>query len=449
MNGKTLEQILSDIRAHLEADDLQAALRALERLRPADQADVFGDLPAEDQARILPRLNLEDSADILEELSDEEAADLAERLAPQRLARILDQMEPDEAADLLGDLAPQHAAETLQEMQDADEVRPLMLHPDETAGGLMTSEFLVLRAGMTAADAIEALRQWAPTSDSSYYLFVVDRSDHLVGVVSLRDLVVASPDRCLVEIMDREVIRVPAETDQEECARLMSRYDLLALPVVDAEGRLVGVITHDDLVDVLQEEATEDLQRFGGAQPLGRPYLSVGVLESVRKRVWWLLLLFVTETFTGTVLRHFEHHLQAAVALAFFVPLLIGTGGNAGSQTTSTIIRAIAVGDIRLRDGLRAWLHEMRVGLILGVAMAAIAFVRALTWGTTSQIGMAVGLSILAIVVWANSVGAVLPLIATKLRIDPTVVSGPFMSTLVDATGLFIYFTIAGAILGL
>ncbi len=449
MNGKTLEQTLSEIRAYLEIDNLEAALRALERLRPADQADVFGDLPAEDQERILPRLSIEDSADILEELSDEEAVDVAERLPPGHLARILDEMEPDEAADLLGDLPPQHAAETLREMQDADEVRPLMLHRDETAGGLMTSEFLVLRAGMTAGDAIVALRQWAPASDSTYYLFVVDRNERLVGVVSLRALVVAEPDRCLADIVDREVIHVHTGIDQEECARLMSRYDLLALPVTDDEGRLVGVITHDDLVEVLQEEATEDLQRFGGAQPLGRPYLSVGVLPNVGKRIGWLLLLFVTGTLTGTVIRHFEHQLNEVVALAVFVPLLIGTGGNAGTQTTSMIIRAVALGEIKLGDGLRVWFHEVCTGLLLGAAMGAVALVRALTWGVSSQLGLAVALSIVAIVVWANSVGALLPLVATRLRIDPTVVSGPLMSTIVDATGLLLYFTIAGVILGL
>ena len=322
-----------------------------------------------------------------------------------------------------------------------------MLHRDETAGGLMTSEFLVLRAGMTAADAIAALRQWAPSSEAVYYLFVVDRSDRLVGVVSLRSLVVAEPSRCIADIMDREVISVHAGTDQEECARLMQRYDLLALPVINGQGKLQGVITVDDLVDVLQEEATEDLQRFGGAEPLNRPYLSVGIFANVSKRVWWLLLLFVTETFTGTVLRHFEHQLQAVVALSFFVPLLIGTGGNAGTQTTSTIIRAMALGDIGPRDALRVWFHEVRTGLLLGAVMAVVAFVRAMTWGTTAPLGVSVGLSIMAIVVWANCVGALLPLVATRLRIDPTVVSGPFMSTVVDATGLFLYFTIARAVL--
>jgi magnesium transporter len=209
----------------------------------------------------------------------------------------------------------------------------------------------------------------------------------------------------------------------------------------------VGIITVDDLVDVLEEETTEDIQRLGGAAPLDRPYLTTDVLTVAWKRIGWLLLLFVTETLTGTVLRHFQHELDTMVALVFFVPLLIGTGGNAGSQTTSTIIRALALREVDFRDFLKVVWHEIRAGVLLGVVMGGIAFGRALTWGTGTTMALAVSLSIFAIVVWANGVGSVLPLLAARLRIDPTVVSGPFMSTLVDATGLFIYFTIAKFIL--
>jgi magnesium transporter len=278
---------------------------------------------------------------------------------------------------------------------------------------------------------------------------VVDRHGALCGSVSLQQLIMAEPDTPLAEMMDPDVISVPAGVDQEECARLMSRYDLLALPVVNGDQTLLGVITIDDVVDVLEEEATEDIQRFGGAEPLERSYLDTGVLFITRKRIGWLLLLFVTESLTGTVLRHFEDELQAVVALSFFIPLLIGTGGNAGSQTTSTIIRALAVGDINLADGLRALWHELRAGLLLGLGMAAFAYGRALTWGTGQRLALTVSASIFTIVIWANGLGAVLPLLAARLGIDPTVVSGPVMSTLVDATGLFIYFTVARVILGL
>lgn len=449
MEPFALDAVLARVRAALERDDLTSAVEIIESLRPADQADVFAELDDEDQVSLLPELNPADSADILEELDDEEAAELVSSLPTEAVIRIVDEMEPDEAADLLGDIDPDQAQAVLAGMEDADEVRPLLLHPDDSAGGLMTSEFLALRPRMTAAEAIQAIRDWKPEAESVYYLFVVDAHRRLCGVVSLRHLIVADPDTPIGQIMDPEVISVQVGTDQEECARLMSRYDLLALPVVDANGVLLGIVTIDDVVDVLEQEATEDIQRLGGAQPLDRSYLDTSVFSIFRKRIGWLLILFITESLTGSVLRFFEDELKAVVALSFFVPLLIGTGGNAGSQTTSTIIRALAIGDIDLRDAIRSLWHELRVGLLLGLGMAVFAFIRALTWGSTPDLALTVALAIMAIVIWANGLGSVLPLLAARFRIDPAIVSGPVMSTLVDATGLFIYFSIAGAILGL
>jgi magnesium transporter len=437
------------LRAVLERDDVAGAAAIIEALRPADQADLFTELDDEDQVALLPQLDPADLADILEEMDEEEAAELVAALSTEAIIRIVDEMEPDEAADLLGDIRPEQAQAVLAGLEDPEEVRPLLIHSDDSAGGLMTSEFLALRRRMTAGEAINAIRAWQPEAETIYYLFVVDGHGRLAGVVNLRQLIVAEPGTLVGDIMDSQVISVPAGTDQEECARLMRRYDLLALPVVDDDGVLLGVITIDDVMDVLEEEATEDFQRLGGALPLGRSYLDTGIFTVSRKRIGWLLLLFLTESLTGTVLRHFEDELQAVVALAFFVPLLIGTGGNAGSQTTSTIIRALAVGDIDLEDALRALWHELRVGLLLGLGMAVIAYLRALTWGSSPDLAMSVSLAILTIVVWANALGAVLPLLASRLRIDPTLVSGPVMSTLVDATGLFIYFTVARMILGL
>jgi len=449
METTTLDNILAQVRAALERDDLVGAVFIIQALRPPDQADLFSELDDEHQAALLPELHPADSADILEELDDEEVAELVATLPTETVIRIVDQMEPDEAADLLGDIHPAQARAVLAGLEDPDEVRPLLLHPDDSAGGLMTSEFLALRRRMTAAEAIQAVREWKPEVETVYHLFVVDRYRKLCGVVNLRQLIVADPAALVSEIMDPDVISVPAGTDQEECARLMARYDLLALPVVNGDNLLLGVITVDDLVDVLEDETTEDIQRLGGAQPLERSYLDTGVLTVTRKRIGWLLLLFLTETLTGSVLRHFEVELQSVVALAFFVPLLIGTGGNAGSQTTSTIIRALAVGDIDLGDALGTFWHEIRVGLLLGVVLAGIAYLRALTWGSSPALGLTIALAIFAIVLWANGLGSILPLLAAKLRIDPTVVSGPVMSTLVDATGLFIYLTIAGVMLGL
>jgi magnesium transporter len=449
METFVLDDVLARLRAALERDDVSSATAILEALRPPDQADLFSELDDEEQAALLPQLNPADSADILEKLDDLEAAELVAGLSPETVIRIVDEMEPDEAADLLGDIAPAQAQTVLAGLKDAEEVRPLLLHPDDSAGGLMTSEFLALRRKMTTRQAIQAIRQWKPDAEEVYYLFVVDRDGVLDGIVSLRQLVVAEPGQLLEEIMDREVISVRAGADQEECARLMSRYDLLALPVVDAVNKLLGVVTVDDVVDVLVDEATEDIQRLGGAEPLARPYLHTNVLTIARKRIGWLLLLFLTATLTGSVMRLFENQLQAMVILAVFVPLLIGTGGNAGSQTTAIIIRASAVGDIDFDDALRVWLHELKIGLVLGLAMAAVAYVRAITWAPDPALAVTVSASIFGIVLWATSVGSLLPLLAVRLGIDPTVVSGPVMSTLVDATGLLIYFNIAGFILGL
>jgi magnesium transporter len=449
MRISTLYNVLGRLHAALEYNDLATAASIIESLRPPDQADLFAELDAKAQVALLPELNPADSADILKKMDDEEAAELAATLPTEAIIRIVDEMEPDEAADLLGDIPLERARAVLAGMEDPDVVRPLLLHPDDSAGGLMTSEFLALHRRMTAAEAIQAIREWKPEAETVYYLFVVDRQGLLRGVVSLRQLIVTDPATPIAEIMDPEVISVQAETDQEECARLMSRYDLLALPVVDAEGMLLGLVTIDDVVDVLEDETTEDFQRLGGAQPLHRPYLGASILTVSRKRIGWLLLLFLTGTLTGSVLRYFEDELQSVVALAFFVPLLIGTGGNAGSQTTSTIIRALAVGEIDLGDALRVLWRELRTGVLLGLAMASIGYLRALTWGATVALAQTVALAIFVIVIWANGLGSVLPLVAARLRIDPTVVSGPVMSTLVDATGLFIYFTIGRAILGM
>jgi magnesium transporter len=443
------ETVFTQIQVALAQNDINRAIQILESLRGPDQADVFNELDEDDKIALLPQLDPSTSADILEDLEDEEAAELMRAISSDVAIRILDEMEPDEAADLLGDIDRQQAETILAGLENPEEVRPLLLHPDDSAGGLMTSEFLALRRRMTAAEALQAIRRWQPESENVQYLFVIDGQDSLVGVVSLRQLIVAAPHSILADVMNPDVITVQAGADQEECAQIMARYDLTALPVVNGNRRLIGVITIDDVIDVIEEETTEDIQRFGGAQPLDAPYLSTRISTVFRKRVGWLMLLLVTGSLTGTVMRWFEDELSAVVALSFFIPLLVGTGGNAGSQTTSTIIRALAVGEIDLGDALHSIWHELRVGLLLGLTMAVIAYLRAVTWGSGQGLALAVSLAIFTIVVWANGLGAFLPILAARLKIDPTTVSGPVMSTLVDATGLFIYFMIAKLILGL
>jgi len=448
MRFPNLKQTLKQIRSALEKGDLNAVKNLISTCRPPDQADIVSELKLETQAALLPKFPPDLSANILEELQEHQAAELVEVLPNKVLIPIVDRMEPDEAADLLKDLEPERAESLLSGMEDPDEIRPLMIHPDDSAGGLMTSDFMVLRPRMKAQEAIAALRRWHPDREAIYYLFVVDRNRRLCGVVSLRELVIAAPNSEIAQVMQTEVISVSAGADQEEVARLMARYDLLALPVVDSSQTLLGVVTFDDVLDVIERETTEDIQRLGGTEPLERSYLETPPLTIVRKRVGWLLLLFITATLTGSVIRLFENQLQAVVALSVFIPLLIGTGGNAGSQTTATIIRSLATGDTRSRQALRVWWHEARVGVFLGIAMAIVAYVRAITWEPSQALAITVAVSTACLVIWATGVGAVLPLAAARLGFDPALVSGPVMSTLVDATGLLIYFTIAGAILG-
>ena len=446
-----VDDVLKLVRAALESGDLAQAAAIVEALHPADQADVFSELADQEQAALLPTLATGDSADILEELGDEAVAELAGSLSNAELARIVDEMAPDEAADLLGDLPEGRAQAILDSLEDPEEVRPLLMHPDDSAGGLMTTNFLVLRPKMRVSEALDAVRQMAPSdaAETLYNLYVVDAGSILRGVVNLYQLLHADPSSRVEEVMDPDVFSVHPDEDREVAAKLMARYDLLSLPVVDTSGKLLGIITHDDFIDTVEDEATEDIQRIGGSAPLAGPYLDTPVLGVARRRAGWLLLLFITETLTGSVLRLFESELAAVVSLTFFIPLLIGTGGNAGSQTSSTVIRGIATGDIRLRDGVQVLWHEFRTGILLGIGMAVVGFGRALLWGTQQDVAFAVAAALLMVVTWANVVGSLLPLLATKLHIDPAIVSGPFMSTLVDATGLLIYLSVAKLVLSI
>jgi magnesium transporter len=286
-------------------------------------------------------------------------------------------------------------------------------------------------------------------------LYVLDERDTLHGVVSLRRLLPADPRATIRSLMTREVVTARAETPQDEVARLVSKYSFNALPIVDPQNRLLGIVTVDDVVDVLVAGETEAMLRMGGvaaeedAPGQAMNYFGTSIFRVVRMRIGWLMMLFVAGTLTGNVLRHFEHEMAQVVALAVFIPLIIGTGGNAGSQTVSTIIRALALGQVRLRDARRVLLREMSAGLLLGALLCGFAVVRALLWKSGWQLALVVGLTILSVCLWANVIAAMVPLLAQRFRVDPTVVSAPLITTLVDATGLAIYLLIAKMVLGL
>jgi magnesium transporter len=421
---------------------------ALAGLDAASLRAVLGALPRERLAEIVEAAAIEDPAtavDILQRLSRPEAAD------------VLEELDPDDAADVLGELRDEDApaAEQLlreMETEEAADVRRLLAYPPDSAGGLMTTDYLHVLDTDAVGEAVRRLR--APTEDeiapeSASYVYVTRPDGTLVGVVPWHRLL-RSGERVPVDtLLEPRTISVPAAADQEAVARLVGEHRLLAIPVTDPAGKLLGIVTADDVADVAEEEATEDIERLGGAQPLDEPYLRAGPLMLARKRIGWLLLLFAAEAYTGTVLRHFEDELQRVVALTFFIPLLIGTGGNTGSQTVTTVIRAMAVGEVGFRDLFRVWRKEVGTALLLAAAMAVAATARAWTLGVPRGVGLTVAAAAGAIVLWSATVAAILPLVLKRLRVDPAVVSAPMITTLVDGTGLVIYFEIARRVLQL
>jgi magnesium transporter len=419
-------------------------------LAPVELAELLVRLAPAELSQLEPYLGSERLADAVAELDPTEAARLIVRFSRAEAADILEEMEPDDATDVVEELQQAEAEGILAEMRasEADEIRGLMSYPSDTAGGRMTPEFVAISPNITVAAAMRLIRARAPDAETIYYVYVTDVRDHLLGVVSLRDLVIADPQTRIVDVMRRQVIRLPASADQEQAARMLMEHNFLALPVVDDDSRLIGVITADDVADVLEEEATEDIERLGGSQPLREPYLTASLRGLFRSRVLWLMALFVGGTATSAVLHTFSDTLEQVVALTFFIPLLIGTGGNVGSQIVTTVVRALALGDVAFGDAWRVLRREMIVGAFVAIVMCTLMFIRALTMGVEQPVALAVSLAAIFIVIWSAFVAAVLPLLLHRIGLDPAVVSAPLIITVVDATGLVIYLFIARAVLG-
>ena len=434
--------ILDEVREALTAEDWDRAVELVEALRTPDQAAVFEELSPDNQSDLLPRMKPEDSADILEELDDEDAIEVAERLEAYDLSRILNEMEPDEAADLLGDMEPDQLASALSSIEDTDGILLLLKHHDETAGGLMTSAEIVLHKDNSAAEAIEHIKHTIPEAEIAYYLYVVDDDIKLVGVVSLLQIVVASSQTCIDEILNPEVISVFADTDQEAAARLMARYDLLALPVVDNANHLLGVITHDDMVDVLEEEETEDMYRLGGV-PDERLSIDVSPISSLRARLPWLVLNLGTAMLSALVLSLFQETIAQLAVLAVFFPIVAGVSGSAGTQTLTITVRGLALGDVSLKNGLPALGRELLIGVANGLVLGTLVALIALIWQGTPILGVVVGLATLLNLIAAGVAGVVVPIGMSVTKLDPALASPVFVTTLTDTLGYLIYLTIA------
>jgi len=420
----------------------------LERLHPAQAAELIEGLTPEELSWVLEILADEKEALIFQYLPENVQFELAVGAGHKELAKLVTALFPDDRAEFVRKLPPKIAQEILPLMAQAErnDVKRLLSFSEGTVGYRMTTEYAFVGVAQTCGEALEKVRHEAPNKESVYTLYVIDTDRHLEGVLGLKDLLLGRPDAPVKNLMRSEVMAVRADEPATKAAEIVGKYDLLAVPVVDDLGRLLGIVTVDDLIDVMERKATQDILSLGAVEPsaLDKPYFENSIGSVVRKRIGWLLLLFVAEMFTGTVLRHFDDALERVVALSFFVPLLIGTGGNAGSQTVSTIIRSLALREINPKDWLRVLLKEGSSGLVLGLLLGVGGFCRSLMWEPNNYaLAGTVGLTLVCICTWANSVGAIIPIFAQRAGLDPTVLSAPLITTVVDATGLLIYFTIA------
>src|SRR5918996_681695 len=392
MTSSQTAELLAEVQALIREREREGVAGLAERIGAAEWADLVPQLEPSEVAVLLQWLPDEEIPALLEELAPSEAARILRTLAAPEAAQLLEEMDPDDAADVVELLPSDDADAILIRMRpsEAAEIRELSVYPPDSAGGIMTPAYVAVPRDATADEAIAAIRKLVDQAETVNYVYVVDVDRHLLGVLSLYRLLLSHAATPVVELMAPTTVRVRASADQEVAARLLTDRNLLAIPVVDDDDRLIGIITEDDVADVLQAEATEDIERLGGSQPLNQPYRLSNVSLLVRKRVVWLLVLFVAEAYTGMVLRGFEGELSTVVALSFFIPLLIGTGGNIGSQTVTLIVRAMALGELTLRD--LGWIvfKELRVGLIMGAVMGLVGFAQAQLLGVGSNIGLVV-----------------------------------------------------------
>lgn len=416
--------------SHLTSGERVIAFRRLTR---NEREELFLDLPSVDQAELIQTMPEHERRTYL-------------RVLP-----------PDDAADLVQECSPEDRGALLNLLDDTTrtEVRALLAYAEDHAGGLMSPRFVRLRPDMTVDEAIAYLKLQARQMETVHYAYVVDGDQTLQGVVSFRDLFTSSGSARISEIMRRDLVTLEEDTDQEEVARLFSLHDLVAIPVVDANGRIHGIVTSDDIVHVVEEEATEDIQKIGGMEALNEPYLDIAFLDMVKKRAGWLAALFLGEMLTATAMSRYEGEISRAVILAVFIPLIISSGGNSGSQATTLVIRAMALDEIRLEDWWTVAWREIRSGLLLGSVLAAIGFARILLWqsiwGSYGEhyllVAMTVAVSLVGVVLFGTVAGSMLPFILRRVGVDPASASAPFVATLVDVTGLVIYFSTASLIL--
>ena len=444
--------VRSQLQALLEQNDLQGAKAILVPVQPADIAEAIEGLPEAMQAIAFRLLSKGEAIEVYEYLDSSIQQALIEEFKRQDVLDIVDQMSPDDRVRLFDELPAKIVNRLLEQLSPTERqaTAQLLGYEAGTAGRIMTPELISFKEGFTVSQALERIRRLANVTETIYYLYVTDNARRLTGTLSLRDLVTSQPSQTIGEIMTREAVFIYTDTDQEEVAKVIQRYDFLAVPVVDREQRLVGIVTVDDVIDIIQEETTEDIYALGGGvQSGGDNYFQTDLLTVARKRVVWLLVLLLTNTVTGTIIKSQENLLQQVVSLAAFIPLLTGTGGNVGAQSSTVVIRGMNTDEIRAMGQYQVILREGIAGLMLGTMLGSIATVWAYFLQGNWAVAISVGVSLVAISVLASVSGSALPFLFRFLRLDPALMSAPFITTAVDVAGVLIYFNLARLILRL
>jgi magnesium transporter len=449
-----LASLLGPELKELLKEDPRQVRELLDEIHAEDLADIIGELEPDEAAALLAHLPAEEAAPIFERLDEQEQGELVGVMPSENLVQIASEMAPDDRADFFSLLPDAQAAELLTELEKVDpeaaeDVREIEKWPETSAGHLMTTHYVHVATGATVGGAIEAVRAFGVELRTPVYnVYVLERGARVLGVASLRDLILSTPDVHIEEVITTNVISVPPDMDQEEVARRMAKYDLNVMPVIDAGGKLLGVITIDDIIDVLTQEQTEDVQKLGAVEPLDLPYFQTTFATFIRKRGAWLVLLFLGEFFTQTALRFYDPVFEAIKGSAYYVPLLISAGGNSGSQSSTLVIRGLAVGEIRPRDWWRIFLRELGMGAVLGFGLGIIGFVRVLMYRDQhSPFAATVAITLVGICMTGSTVGAMLPLVLKKAGLDPATSSTPFIASLVDVLGIIIFVHIAKVIM--
>lgn len=437
--------LVPEIKELISRKDKETLKEIFYDYEPVEVAQIFKKFNLKEKVFLFSLWNINFAADVFEKMDKKNQLTLLRSIDRVRKGKILNELAPDERADFFEELPEEVVNRFLSIMQkeEAQDVKELLSYESNTAGGKMTTDFLFVREGTTAEETLNILRKTAKSVEMIYYIYVLNRKDKLVGVVPIKDLILANPRENIDKIMHHHPITIPINMDQEKVAKEIAKYDFLALPVVDNRGKMKGIITVDDIIDVIKEENTEDMYKIGAAGKHPDDYMSIGSLSTAKHRFTWLLILAIAGLFSGIILESFSFTLKKVISLTFFIPFLMDSAGNAGTQASTVVVRGLATGEVRIGDIWRVVRKEFLVGMVLGLSLGIFAFIRAIIFQKSPFLGLTVGLTMIATVTVSTSLGSVLPLICKSLNIDPAIVSGPLITTIVDITTLLIYFGIA------